>query len=262
MDLNAADSVAAHTSVKGTWAWRAKSAYAAAAHGLGKALTAAHILPAQPPPRQQRIRHWLLSLTKVHDSMAIVELGVPWWTYRAIDAVESWLSHRPRPIRVFEYGSGASTFWLAERADEVFSVEHHPEFSSLIRPELAKRPNVTFLEVPAVSMAEPAVSSRKPGSEKLDFTAYVHQIDTVPGDFDLIVVDGRAREACMRAGAGRLREDGLMVFDNTHRRRYKRAIAASGLIEQVHRGLTPTLPYPDRTSLLRRPAGRARPGAA
>lgn len=259
MTANVDDAGAAHTSVKGTLAWRAKRAYAGVAHGLGKVLTAVRVLPKLPPPREQRVRHWLSSLTKVHDSMAIVELGVPWWTYRAIDAVELWLSHRPRPIRVFEYGSGASTFWLADRADEVFSVEHHPDFSSLIRPELAKRPNVTFLEVAAVPTAEPAVGSRKPGNEKLDFTAYVREIDTVPGDFDLIVVDGRAREACMRAAAARLRDDGLIVFDNTHRRRYKRAIAASGLIERVHRGLTPTLPYPDRTSLLsKRPQGHAR----
>ena len=69
--------------------------------------------------------------------------------------------------------------------------------------------------------------------------------------FDLIVVDGRAREAAMRAAIPHLAPDGLIVFDNSHRKRYQEAIAESGLSEQVFRGLTPSLPYPDRTSLLR-----------
>lgn len=253
-DGGARETTGAYTSVRGTWAWRAKSAYAAVAHGAGKALTAVHILPKTPPPREKRIKHWLVSLTKVHDSLGIVDLGVPWWTYSAIDVVEGWLQARRRPIRVFEYGSGASTFWLADRADEVFTVEHHRGFAEMLRPELAERPNVTFLIVEAPPSDAPVISSMKPGSEHLDFSDYVHVIDTVDGDFDLVVVDGRAREACLLAAIDRLAPDGLIVFDNTHRTRYQTAIAESGLDEQVKSGLTPTLPYRDRTSLLRKPA--------
>jgi hypothetical protein len=40
------------------------------------------------------------------------------------------------------------------------------------------------------------------------------------------------------------------VFDNTRRRRYRDAIAAAGVHERVLRGLTPTLPYADQTSLI------------
>ena len=72
------------------------------------------MFPANNPSRDDRLKHWVVSLTKVHDFKAIAELGVPWWTYRAIDVVDAWLSARPHPIRVFEYGSGASTLWLAD----------------------------------------------------------------------------------------------------------------------------------------------------
>ena len=44
---------------------------------------------------------------------------------------------------------------------------------------------------------------------------------------------------------------GSIVFDNTLRRRYRTAIAVAPVIEQAYRGLTPTLPYPDQTSVLR-----------
>ena len=40
------------------------------------------------------------------------------------------------------------------------------------------------------------------------------------------------------------------MFDNTMRRRYRQAIATAPVVEKVYRGLTPTLPYPDQTSIL------------
>lgn len=258
MTEDSTGSAAAYTSVKGTWAWRAKSAYAGAARGVGRALVAARMLPAEAPSREHRVRHWVSSLTKVHDSLAIAQLGVPWWTYRAIDFVDGWLTARPRPIRVFEWGSGASTFFLASRVEQLYSVEHHEGFASMMRPELEKLANVTFLTVPAPHAAAPRVRSHKAGSEELDFFDYVHAIDGIAGDFDLVVVDGRAREACMAAAESRLADGGLIVFDNTHRQRYQQAIAASSLQEVAFTGLTPTLPYPDRTSILSKPAAAGR----
>ncbi len=94
--------------------------------------------------------------------------------------------------------------------------------------------------------------SHKPGHAGQDFSAYVGAIDEVGGEFDLIVIDGRAREACLVAALPHVAAGGLIVFDNTHRKRYQEAIETSGVPEQVLRGLTPTLPYPDRTSLLRK----------
>jgi predicted O-methyltransferase YrrM len=202
------------------------------------------------PPLDRRWRHWAYSLTIVHDSRAMAALDVPWWTYRAIETVEKWLSARPNPARVFEYGSGASTVWLARRAGEVHSVEHHRAFAELMHGELVSHPNASVRVVEAVSSPRPVVPSSKEGHEGLDFAEYVAAIDEVPGSFDLVVIDGRAREACLAAAVGRLADDGLVVFDNSRRRRYRAAIARSGLQERVLRGLTPTLPYPEQTSLL------------
>lgn len=243
----------AHTSAAGSWSWRVKTAYARGARALGDALVRIRVLPEEPPPRIRRVRHWLSSLPRIHDALAIADLDVPWWTYASIDEIEAWLQARDRPIRVFEWGSGASTVWLATRTDDVHSVEHHPDAVATIAPRLAPLGTVTLLHVPAVASDRPRTRSRKLGSGGLDFTDYVHAIDGVAGSFDLIVIDGRAREACLAVAVDRLAPDGLIVFDNTYRRRYRRAVAASGLDERVHRGLTPTLPYPDRTSLLTRP---------
>ncbi|QBX56868.1 class I SAM-dependent methyltransferase [Nocardioides seonyuensis] len=226
-----------------------KRIYTRSVRGAGRALDLLG-LDGGAPPLDRRWRHWVHSLTRVHDSHALVELDVPWWTYGAIAAVEEWLSARPAPVRVFEYGSGASTVWLARRAGQVHSVEHDAGFAELMGSVLAEHPHVALSVVPPVARTHPALPSRKEGHQGLDFAEYVGAIDDVPGSFDLVVIDGRAREACLGAAIERLSPDGLIVFDNSRRRRYRRAITGSGLREQVFRGLTPTLPYPEQTSLL------------
>jgi hypothetical protein len=49
-----------------------------------------------------------------------------------------------------------------------------------------------------------------------------------------------------------LADGGIIVFDNTLRTRYRRAIERSAVKERRFMGLTPTLPYPDQTSILTR----------
>lgn len=229
-----------------------KRGYAAAAQAGGRAARRVGLLGDAPPQLDHRVRHWIYSLASVHDSLAIARMDVPWWTYSAIDAVETWFAQRARPIRVYEYGSGASTFWLSRRADSVLSVEHHREFGEMMASELAGLDNVSLRIVEPIPSADPGVGSAKEGYAGQDFSDYVSSIDAVEGEFELVVVDGRAREACLAAALPRLAPDGLMVFDNSRRRRYSRAIEASPVSEKRYFGLTPTLPYPDQTSLLQR----------
>ena len=234
----------------------ATSLYVRTAQGLGRLLVRLRCLPASAPARERRVRHWLYSLVFPFDAVGLLGLDVPWWTYDAIDAVDSWLTNRDGATRVFEYGSGASTVWLAARADEVHSVENDPGFAALMTPHLARADNVTQHVVPAVASEAPVIGSAKAGYGGLDFADYVATIDAVGGEFELIVIDGRAREACLQAALAHLAPDGVIVFDNTRRRRYRDAIARTDLVEQRLTGLTPTLPYPDTTSLLRRRAVR------
>lgn len=233
----------------------AKRVYAAAARGLGRALAGLGVIGRDAPPREQQTRHWLHSLGHIHDTAALVDLDVPWWTYRAIDDVERWLAARPRPARVLEYGAGASTVWLARRSGEVVSVEHDPAFAEAMADLLVGVPNARVVVRPPTPAARPVVPSAKAGYAGLDFSSYVGAIDEVQGAFDLVVIDGRAREACLRAALPRLADDGIVVFDNTLRRRYRRAIEMAPVVERRLRGLTPSLPYPEQTSVLR-PARR------
>jgi len=224
---------------------RAKAGYVAVARRAGRRFAARSI-----PPRERRLRHWARSLVAVYDVHEMVGLDVPWWTYSAIDNVEEWLADRPRPVRAFEYGSGASTFWLARRVDEVHSVEHHRGFADSIAEPLAAAGNVHLRVVEPSPSAHPAIPSAKEGQRRLDFAAYVAALDDVGGRFDLVVIDGRARTACLARALPHLAPNGLVVFDNSRRSRYRPAIETCRLSELRLRGLTPTLPYPEQTSLL------------
>ncbi|NNE96468.1 MAG: class I SAM-dependent methyltransferase [Acidimicrobiales bacterium] len=193
--------------------------------------------------------HWLRSQFAVYSIEDLVALDTPWWTYKAIDEVESWLEQRPKTV-VFEWGSGASTVWLQKRATSVTSVEHDETFSSIVQPYLGD--NSTLLVRPGVSSEHPRIGSAKRGFTQLDFTAYVEAIDEVEGKFDLIVIDGRARSVCLERATSRLNDGGIIVFDNSHRRRYQDALGGTHLRLSRTRGLTPASPYPTETSLLRR----------
>lgn len=53
------------------------------------------------------------------------------------------------------------------------------------------------------------------------FEAYVRAIDScADGSLDLVIVDGRAREACLKHALPKVRSGGWLLLDNSHRPRY------------------------------------------
>ncbi|MEQ8900589.1 MAG: class I SAM-dependent methyltransferase [Roseovarius sp.] len=203
---------------------------------------------------RSRTAHWLRSLTAIHDLEAMIRLDVPWWTYRAIDRVEAFLRTRAN-ARVFEFGSGASTVWLAHRAGHVTSVEHHADWYARMQSALARQPECARVDLRHVppeteQLPDSFYQSTKAGFEGACFSAYAGSIDEAGGRFDLVVIDGRARPACLRHALGRLAPGGLIVFDNSNRAHYRAHIASAGLPVRKLAGLTPALPHPDETTLL------------
>lgn len=200
---------------------------------------------------------WLRSLLAIYDFDDLRSLDRPWWTFTASERIDEMLRSRPG-ARVFEWGSGASTMWLARRAAAVISVEHDSVWAD--RVAAVAPSNVDLRVRQGVPSAAPRTGSAKRGFEGVDFTEYVSEIEQHPGEFDVIVVDGRAREACLERAVGRIAERGVIVVDNVERQRYRAAI-------ERHRdhfdvtwswGLTPCLVYPTRTALLvRRPGDPA-----
>lgn len=199
------------------------------------------------------VRGHLRTLAAIHDVEDLVALDVPWWTYPAIAAVEEHLTSLGGRARVFEYGSGASSVWLGRRAAEVHSVEHHVGFAEVMTTVLAEAGldgTVDLITVPPTTSATPRIPSTRRGEQGRDYADYVRSIDDVPGEFDLVVVDGRARGACLEQSVRRLAPGGIVLFDDSQRPRYRAAIDGSGLRVVRHRGWVPSLPYPRETAVL------------
>lgn len=202
--------------------------------------------------RKSRPGLWFRSLFAVHDLDDFVALDVPWWTFDSTRMVDGFLASRPQ-ARVFEWGSGASTVWLAKRSAEVVTVEYDPHWAERVQRLVPPHVTVHLCPVGPAANLPGEARSRRMGYRHLDFTAYVDVIDTVPGRFDLIVIDGRARTRCLQKAITRLAPDGLIVLDNVGRRRYRDALAGLGERIAIHwtGGATPTLPWPTETALIR-----------
>jgi hypothetical protein len=230
-----------------------KTAYVATVRALRRALAAIGVLGVLDRwATRSRTGLWVRLLFSIYDLEDLLRYDVPWWTFKASDEVAAFLSAHP-DARVFEWGSGASTAWLSRRAGSVTSVEHDAAWAAIVRPVLPENAAVRVVE-PAPAVGAPGEElSQKDGFEGLDFAAYVQAVDADVGRFDVIVVDGRARGACFKRAIRRLAAGGVLVFDNVDRQRYRDAIAAAPVPIEVKwtRGLTPALPYPTRTALVR-----------
>lgn len=210
--------------------------------------------------RSRRVALWLRSLFAIHDLDDMIHLDLPWWTFSAIDRVDEFLLQHPQ-AHVFEYGSGSSTIWLAKRAGVVESVEHSPDWTARMAPRIRRYSNIRLRAVAPSLSVNPRCASEKAGWQGLDFSDYVHAIDDT-STYDLIIVDGRARNDCLRAAIDRLSPGGLIVFDDSYRERYQTALRACDLARYDARGLSPGLPYASTTTLLaREPATLVKIGA-
>lgn len=204
---------------------------------------------------------WFRSLFSVLDFADFQTLDTPWWTLASGRKVRDFLHATPN-ARVLEWGSGASTVWLGKRSAEVFSLESDAHWAEMVRDSVPHHVTILTPDIPLLSDGE-GILSRRRGFRHLDFTHYVDAVDAIPGLFDLIVIDGRAREACLDKALTRLSPGGIILFDNTNRRRYRRALeryrGAIHISSDI--GLTPILLWPSRTSIVRLAPDYAASGA-
>lgn len=199
--------------------------------------------------RDGRGSRWLRSLFAIYDFDDLARLDLPWWTFDAVDEITAFLAAKPE-ARVFEWGSGASTLWLSKRAGEVISVEHDAGWSAMVSGRLSGLQNVRLRHVAPKEAGR--VASLKPGFAGQYFDDYVAAIRDEDGEFDLIVIDGRAREACLEEAKSRLAPGGVILLDDFKRDRYQAAARQSGLETRRLDGLAVCLPLPDSTALLSR----------
>lgn len=126
----------------------------------------------------------------------LYSLDVPWISYDAIGFLESRIN---KDWRILEFGSGASTLWLAARAREVVSIEHDERWFNRINGKIreARICNIDY-------------RLRKNGHEE-----YAGLTDFADGAFNLVMVDGIFRLSCVRTALSKIRKGGYLYLDNS-----------------------------------------------
>ena len=165
----------------------------------------------------------------MHSSETTLSLGLPWMTYDAIDFLEEITSEEKI---VFEWGSGGSTLFFAPRCKQVISVEHDKEWSKILKEKLQNLEinNVILKEISGERIdnfinlnPENAADfiSKELKSAGLSYEKYVKAIDQYNHNyFDIIVVDGRVRNACIKQAIPHVKKGGYLIVDNSDRRYY------------------------------------------
>ncbi|MCB2153950.1 class I SAM-dependent methyltransferase [bacterium] len=149
--------------------------------------------------------------------------AIPWISYPAIRRLQQILTENDR---VFEWGGGGSSLFFVDRVQELITVEHDTEwYHSLLQEKKEKGvQNWRIVSAPPVH-GKDEHSSSSDRYRGMSFRAYCRSITQFDGEFDIIVIDGRAREKCLDYAHEKIAPAGVIVFDNTERKKYRDAIS-------------------------------------
>jgi hypothetical protein len=178
----------------------------------------------------------------------------PWLTYDAIGFLEQYLAPG---MRIFEWGAGGSTLFLSRRASEGVSIEHDDAWATAVARRVdGRRWRVQC--IPPAARPDPRYASQDPDHRARSFADYVQAIAACSdGTLDLVLVDGRARVACVRQALAKVKPGGVLVLDNSDRPEYAEALAlldGAGWRRQDFAGPAPYCFAFSRTTVWRRPA--------
>lgn len=127
---------------------------------------------------------------------------VPWMNYSMIRILEEKLT---KNINLFEFGSGYSTYFYANRVNTVTSVEYDRKWLEIVESKAPENVSLIFV------------------AEDVDGN-YCRTISSAGKPYDVIIVDGRDRVNCVKQGFLALTPGGVLVLDDSQRERYLPAI--------------------------------------
>ena len=183
---------------------------------------------------------------------------MPWMNYEAVLEIKNYL--KPEAL-VFEYGSGSSTRYWISMGCKVVSVEHDQEFFGKMQDALAHKCDYRLVKPefdPMIKMKshEFPESYKSFDFDSLSFEAYVKYIDRYPDNhFDLVVVDGRARNSCIVHAISKIKRGGILVLDNSDRDYYLKhtKLLLDDWSKKTFRGTVRGLLHKEQTTIFLKP---------
>ncbi|MEX0597447.1 MAG: class I SAM-dependent methyltransferase [Candidatus Paceibacterota bacterium] len=109
--------------------------------------------------------------------------------------------------KVLEFGSGSSTIWFAKNTKNLTSVEHSPKWFTKIKELLTSNDECQKVNLILHDRPYYTICNQFPDNY-----------------FDLILVDGRNRNGCIKHSIRILKPGGTLMLDNAERPYYQKSL--------------------------------------
>lgn len=116
---------------------------------------------------------------------------IPWYTYPAIEYFNQW---DVRGLNIFEYSSGNSSLYWADRGANVYSIEHDPEWFQHVSQQSCKLQDFVL------------------ASDKESYSQSIRQYNI---EFDIIIIDGVWRNECACEALRHSANKPFIILDNS-----------------------------------------------
>lgn len=160
---------------------------------------------------------------------------IPWYTYPAIEFIENKINS---DFQIFEYGSGNSSLWWAERVAKVISIESDASWFDYIKENMPSNVELHLLE------------------GDLEYASAINSYED--RYFDVIIVDGINRNQCVEFASTKVKDEGFIIFDNTDDRKHAEGVnklLESGFVRIDFYGMIPSYLYKNCTSIFFKDVG-------
>lgn len=158
---------------------------------------------------------------------------LPWITYPCIEFLSGKIE---KSFEVFEYGSGHSTLWWAERVSHVVSIEYDKQWFDKTNRTIPENVTLLFREL----------------DNREDYSGAIAEYTD---RFDILMMDGVNRVRCVKNSLGALKDHGVIVWDDSQRERYEEGydfLESNGFRRVDFWGIGPIRVYKSCTSIFYR----------
>lgn len=174
--------------------------------------------------------------SRIQDSLRYKDGNyLPWMNYSMIHLFNERLHS---DLTVFEYGSGSSTMYFAERVKEITSIEYDHDWYDKVLEYTSEMQNASVNFIPLSDDYHRSIAQLGKGKK-----------------FDLVIVDGRHRVESAIFSFDHISENGVIILDDTHRQHYQGAFEffeSKGIQHLTLTGLKPTGFGDDQTTIFYR----------
>lgn len=184
-----------------------------------------------------------------------IEAQLPWISHRALLRLEEII--RPE-MSVLEYGSGGSTLFLANKVKMLISIEHDQSWAEFVSINIQNDSNKKLYYIPPDDSCSEEEFKSNYGMSYAGkyFKSYtLKALELAEESLDLLIIDGRARPACLKYAHSKVKHGGFILFDNSDRLEYQDSISSflGDWKREDYKGVTVCDAFFNSTSIFQKP---------